>query len=115
MKEYTIDATNKAVGRVATEAAVLLMGKDTPAFRRNVAPEVKVTIENASKIKFDPKKLKGKIYQRYSGYPGGRKERTMEEVIDKKGYSEIFEKAVYGMLPSNRLRSVMMKNLFITD
>ena len=57
MKEYTIDATNRAVGRVASEAAMFLMGKDTPAFRKNVVPEVKVTIENASKIKFDPKKL----------------------------------------------------------
>ena len=115
MKEHTIDATNRAVGRVASEAAMLLMGKDTPAFRKNIVPEVKVTVENASNIKFDPKKLKGKIYQRYSGYPGGRKERTMEEVIEKKGYKGIFEKAVYGMLPGNKLRSVMMKNLIITD
>ena len=115
MKEYTLDATDKAFGRVASEAAVLLMGKDDPSFRKNVVADVKVNIVNASKTKYDPKKLKGKIYQRYSGYPGGRKERTMQEVIDKKGYKEIFEKAVYGMLPANKLRSILMKNLIITD
>jgi large subunit ribosomal protein L13 len=115
MKEHTIDASGKSVGRIATEAAVLLMGKDTPAFRKNIAPDVKVTITNAASAKIDAKKLKTKIYQRYSGFPGGRKERTMEEVIDVKGYAEIFEKAVYGMLPANKLRSVLMKNLTISE
>ena len=115
MNEYKIDATNRAVGRVATEVAVLLMGKNTPEFRKNIVPDVKVTIENASKVKYDPKKLKQKIYQRYSGYPGGRKERTMEEQIAVKGYQGIFEKAVYGMLPSNKLRSILMKKLTVID
>lgn len=115
MKEYTLDATERSFGRIASEAAVLLMGKNTPEFRRNTVPDVKVTIVNASKIKYDPKKLQNKKYQRYSGYPGGRQERTMQEVIDKKGYKEIFEKAVYGMLPSNKLRSILMKKLTITD
>ncbi len=115
MKEHTLDATNKSFGRVASEAAVLLMGKDDPSFRKNTVADVKVNIINASKIKIDPKKLKDKVYQRYSGYPGGRRLRTMQEVIDKKGYQEIFEKAVYGMLPSNRLRSILMKKLTITD
>ena len=115
MKEYTLDATDGSFGRISSEAAVLLMGKNTPEFRRNIAPNVKVTIVNASKMKYNPKKLGSKIYQRYSGYPGGRKERTMQEVIDKKGYKEIFEKAVYGMLPANKLRSVLMKKLTVTD
>ena len=115
MKEHILDATDRSVGRIASEAAILLMGKDTPEFRRNIAPNVKVSVINASKIKYDPKKLKNKIYQRYSGYPGGRKERTMQEVIDKKGFKEIFEKAVYGMLPVNKQRSVLMKKLTITD
>lgn len=115
MKEYTLDATDRSFGRVSSEAAILLMGKNTPEFRRNVASNVKVTIANASKIKYDPKKLRSKTYQRYSGYPGGRKERTMQETIDKKGYKEIFEKAVYGMLPANKLRSVLMKKLTVID
>jgi len=115
MKEHTIDATDRSFGRIASEAAVLLMGKDDASFRRNTVSDVKVNIINASKAKYNSKKLSDKIYQRYSGYPGGRSERTMQEVIDKKGYKEIFEKAVYGMLPSNKLRSILMKKLNITD
>ncbi len=113
--EYKIDASNRAIGRVASEAAIFLMGKNTPEFQRNVNPEVKVIILNASKAKISQKKTKEKEYQRYSGYPGGLKSRTMEEVISKKGYGEVFEKAVYGMLPANRLRKGMMKNLIIND
>ncbi|MFH1859120.1 MAG: 50S ribosomal protein L13 [Patescibacteria group bacterium] len=115
MKDYTLDAENKSLGRVASEAVVLLMGKNTPTFRRNTVADAMVTITNASKIKYDPKKLKTKLYARYSGYPGGRRERTMQEVIEKKGYKEVFEKAVYGMLPANKLRDKLMKHLIITD
>ena len=115
MKEHTIDASNRAIGRVASEAAVLLMGKDTPSFRKNVAGTSVVTIINASKIKYNPKKLEEKIYRSYSGHPGGLKERTMQDVINVKGYKGLFEKAVYGMLPANRLRSILMKNLIITE
>ena len=114
-KEHTLDAADKPFGRVASEAAVLLMGKDTLSFRKNIASNIKVNIVNASKIKYNPKKLKNKIYQRYSGYPGGRSECTMQELIESGGYEKIFEKAVYGMLPANRLRSVLMKNLTVTD
>ncbi len=113
--EYKIDASNRAVGRVATEAAMFLMGKNTPEFQRHISPKVKVIISNVSKAKITQKKMKEKEYQRYSGYPGGLKKRTMEEVITKKGYKEVFEKAIYGMLPANRLRSGMMKNLVIND
>ena len=114
--EHKIDATNKTVGRVATEAAMVLMGKNTPHYKRNQNPEVTVVIENASKVRITtPKKLKMKTYQRYSGYPGGLKVSTMEEVIEKKGYGEIFRKAVHGMLPANKLRKQMMKNLVINE
>lgn len=115
MKEHTIDASNRVVGRVASEAALLLMGKDTPSFRKNAVSGSIVTIINASKIKHNPKKLEGKIYRSYSGHPGGLKEQTMQDVINTKGYKGVFEKAVYGMLPANRLRSILMKNLIITE
>lgn len=115
MKEHTIDATDKAIGRVASEAATLLMGKDDPSFRKNVAPDVSVTIENASKAKITFKKSKEKIYIWHTGYPGGQREQTLEDVINKKGYEEVFRKAIYGMLPDNRLRSVMMKKLNIIE
>jgi len=114
-KEYTIDAQSKSLGRIASEAAVLLMGKNETDFARNVAPSVKVQIINASKASIHPKKLDMKKYKSYSGYPGGLKETPMKKVIEKKGYSELFRTAVNGMLPKNKLQSVMMKNLIITE
>jgi len=111
--EYTIDAKGKKLGRIATEAAVLLMGKNSPDFKRNEVANVKVSIENVSELDIDDKKMDNKEYKRYSGYPGGLKIRKMKEVIAKKGYAEIVEKAVYGMLPANKLRAKIMKNLII--
>lgn len=113
--KYTIDATNKKLGRIASEAANLLMGKENPNFERNQLSGNVVEITNASKADIDVKKRKEKEYKRYSGYPGGLKIETMDKVIEKKGFDEIFKKAVYGMLPSNRLRDKIMKNLIITE
>ncbi len=115
IKEYKIDATGKVIGRVATEAATALMGKDTVTYKANAAPSIKVYIENAGKAKIGLKKLEQKQYKSFSGYPGGLKLRTMQEVIDKHGFEKIFENAVYGMLPSNKLRSIYMTNLIVTE
>ena len=113
--EHNIDATNKKLGRLATEVAVLLMGKNTPDFAKNKVADIKINITNASKMDIDEKKLESKEYQRYSGYPGGRKIKKMSEVIGKKGFAEVLEKAVYGMLPTNKLRAKLMKNLVIEE
>lgn len=113
--EHIIDATGKVLGRTATKAAWLLMGKNRPDFERHKVSINKIHITNASKTRINPKKLKTVEYTRYSGYPGGLKKETMEEVIAKKGYSELYRRAVYGMLPSNRLRDRMMKNLTVTE
>ena len=113
--KYTLDAENKKIGRVATQAAVYLMGKNTPAFARNVIPEVTVEIVNTSKASLDENKMSTKVYSRYSGYPGGLRQPTMEQVIAKKGHSELFREAVLGMLPKNKLRQKMMNNLIITE
>jgi large subunit ribosomal protein L13 len=112
---YTIDAEGKKLGRVASLAAMHLIGKTSPTFVRNAIRGEKVRIVNASKIDLDPKKLQQKTYERYSGYPGGLRSLRMEEVIAKKGYREVFVKAIYGMVPSNRLRAKIMKNLEIVD
>ena len=113
--KYILDAENKKIGRVATEAAVYLMGKNTTKFARNVAPQVVVEIKNASKASVDEKKMEQKTYSRYSGYPGGLKQPTMKQVIGKHGYKELFKEAVGGMLPKNKLRSKMLKNLIVTE
>jgi large subunit ribosomal protein L13 len=115
MTTKTIDATNKKLGRVASEAAIILMGKDLVTFVRNAVPEIKVEVTNASKINVDDTKKRSKIYQRYSGYPGGRKEITLEKMEQKKGMKEAVKIAIRGMLPNNKLRAVMLKNLTITD
>jgi large subunit ribosomal protein L13 len=113
--EYQIDAQGKKIGRVASEAAKLLMGKNRTDFARNVVPAVKVKITNASRADVTNKKMTSVEYKSYSGYPGGLKTRSMKKVVSDKGYKELFRKAVYGMLPTNKLRSQMIKNLVITE
>lgn len=113
--KYVIDATNKKLGRVASEAAVFLIGKNKTDFARNKVSGVAVEIINASKANISEKKLLDKKYVRYSGYPGGIKSPTMKNVIEKKGYAEIFTLAVYGMIPSNKLRPKIMKNLTVRE
>ncbi len=115
MKEYTIDATGKKIGRVASEAAVILMGKKDPSFEKHTATPLKLTIENASKLSVDPRKLETMKYAMYSGYPGGLRFDTLAKVIGKKGYSEVLNRAIKGMIPANKLRPVIMKNLSIKE
>ncbi len=115
MAKYTLDAENKKIGRIATEAAVLLMGKNLKDFKRNAIPQVVVEIKNTSKASIDEKKLLQKTYSRYSGYPGGLKQPTGKQVVSKKGYRELFREAVSGMLPKNKLRAKMLKNLKVTE
>ncbi len=113
--QYTIDAENKSMGRIASQVAVLLRGKNSPDFAPHIKPSNKVTIINASKTKLTGKKFTDKVYLRHSGYPGGQKSETLEDVVTKKGYEEVFRKAIYGMLPDNRLRKIMMNNLIIKE
>jgi large subunit ribosomal protein L13 len=113
---YTIDAQGKKIGRVATEAAAILIGKNTTTFVRNAHPDVKVVITNASKADISEKKKEQKQnYKSYSGYPGGLRIQSLGLVIEKKGAKEAFRVAVKGMLPKNKLQTRMLKNLTITD
>ena len=108
--KYTIDAANKILGRLSTEVAVLLRGKNKPDFAPHIDPENEVVVFNIDKIKFTVKKIKQKIYYRHSGYPGGIKARRLEEVLEKDS-REVVRMAVYGMLPKNKLRDKMIKRL----
>lgn len=114
-KEYVIDAAGQALGRVASEAAKVLRGKDTVGFVNNIAPKITVKIVNAGRIDANQKKLKEKIYTHYTGHPSGLRQTSLGRMIERKGWEEPIKKAVYGMLPANRLRAVMMKNLIITE
>ncbi|MEK7115512.1 MAG: 50S ribosomal protein L13 [Patescibacteria group bacterium] len=114
MKEiYTIDASGRSLGRVATEAAVCLLGKKTPDFKKNIVKNLRVTIVNAGKLKITTKKRTEKYYKTYSGYPGGLKKRSMAHVIDNNGIKAVLEHAIRGMLPKNRLHALRMKNLVV--
>jgi large subunit ribosomal protein L13 len=115
MKKYTIDAKGRAPGRIATEVAVLLMGKNRTDFARNTIPEVQVEVVSASEMRITEKKKAEKTYSHHSGYPGGLKTHSMKHVIATKGGKEVLRRAIYGMLPKNKLRPRMMTHLKIKD
>lgn len=110
---YTIDATNRTLGRVASEAAHALLGKRSASYKQNEVEPIKVVIENAAKLHLPERRVKGKIYTRYSGYPGGFFKTSMKELIAKKGIEEVVRKTVDGMIHRNKLRTPRMKNLTI--
>jgi large subunit ribosomal protein L13 len=112
---HTIDASGKTFGRVASAAAKFLMGKTTPDYVANKVSDVKVEIINAKKTKMSEARLNTTTHEKYSGQPGGFKTLTNAEIIEKKGWKSLYELAVYGMLPPNKLRPLMMKHLTITD
>lgn len=114
-KEYTIDATNKSLGRLSSEVASILNAKNVTSFAKNIIANVKVKITNASKIKITGNKLKDSVHKRYSGYPGGQKVSSLEDVVSKKGYAELIKHAVSGMLPKNKLQDKRMQNLLIEE
>jgi large subunit ribosomal protein L13 len=113
--KHTLDARGKRLGRIASEAAALLIGKDSVAYERHVPLPVEVTIEHASEMFVKEKKRLQKKYTHYTGYQGGLRKNSMSQVISKNGYAEILRRAIYGMVPSNKLRSPRMKQLIIHE
>ena len=113
--EIVIDAQNKRLGALASQAAHTLMGKHEPTFSRHAPVPHQVKIVNANKLSLSEKKPKQKTYVRYSGYPSGLKTLTMTQLIEKKGHAEVIRLAVYGMLPRNRQRPLAMKRLTVTN
>jgi large subunit ribosomal protein L13 len=114
-KVHKIDASNKTLGRVASAAAKALMGKTSSDYVNNKVADVRVYIENASKTKMTEKRMKETLHETYSGQPGGFKKKTNEKIVSTKGWAGLYELAVYGMLPSNKLRPLMMKRLTIIE
>jgi large subunit ribosomal protein L13 len=112
---YTIDAEGKTLGFISSAAAKILMGKTSIDYVPNKVADVIVTITNASKTKMSERRMKETLHETYSGHPGGFKTKTNAKIIDKKGWQGLYELAVYGMLPANKLRPLMMKRLTIKD
>lgn len=109
---HLIDFKDKILGRASTEIAKLLMGKGKPYFVRNLDTGDYVVAINAKYVKVTGKKEKQKKYYRYSGYPGGLRSETLEDLRKRKP-EEVIRHAVRGMLPQNKLRDKMIKRLFI--
>ncbi len=111
-KWYVIDASNHVVGRLATEVAKILRGKNKENFTPHVDCGDNVIIINCKKIKFTGDKLNKKIYYRHSQYPGGLKKVVAKKMLDK--FPErILEKAIKGMLPKTKLGAKQYRNLFV--
>lgn len=113
-KTHKLDATDKVVGRLATEIALILRGKNKPEFEPHIDGGDIARVVNASKLKFTGKKLDQKKYYSYSGYPGGLKTNKMKDVFAKNP-GEVLKKAVYKMLPKNKLQDKMIKRLVIEN
>ncbi|HXK35031.1 MAG TPA: uL13 family ribosomal protein [Candidatus Paceibacterota bacterium] len=112
--EHTIDASGKTLGRVAAAAARLLLGKEKGTPRRLVAPN-KVKITNANQVVVTAKKLRQTVKARYSGYPGGLRKESWQQIVSKKGYPLLLRQIVSGMIPNNKLKKARLKNLEITQ
>ena len=110
---HTIDATGRPLGRLASEAALLLRGKDKADFLRNVDAGSFVQVVNFKAVKITGNKMEQKEYYKHSGYPGGLRTTKLKNLWEKDP-SEALRLAVYGMLPKNKLRPKMIKRLKIS-
>lgn len=111
--EYTIDAKNKSLGRIASEIAVILQGKKSADYEPRLGGKDKVLVKNVDGIVLTGRKEEQKIYYRHTGYMGHLKQETAKEVIAKKGKKELLRRAVSRMLPKNRLANDRIKRLII--
>lgn len=111
-KWYVVDATDKVLGRLATQIAVYLRGKHKPEFTPHADAGDYVIVINAEKVRVTGKKEQDKVYHTHSGYPGGLKEITFEK-LQAKNPAKIIENAVKGMMPKNPLGRAMLRKLKI--
>ena len=111
-KWYVVDATGMTLGRLASEVAKILRGKNKPVFTPHEDTGDYVIITNAEHIKVTGKKLDQKVYYHHSDYVGGMKETTLREMLNKKP-EKVIELAVKGMLPKGPLGREMYKKLFV--
>ena len=107
---YVIDATNEVLGRLASQIAKILRGKNKPCFTPHADCGDYVIVINADKVKLTGKKMTDKVYIRHTGYPGGQRFATPADYLAKKP-TFVVEKAVKGMLPRTRLGAALLKNL----
>ncbi|PIR41492.1 MAG: 50S ribosomal protein L13 [Candidatus Yanofskybacteria bacterium CG10_big_fil_rev_8_21_14_0_10_46_23] len=112
MNVTNIDATNQSFGRLASQVAKILIGKTRPTYQPHIMPKEQVVVENIDKIKFTGNKFTSKKYYRYSGYHGGITKEILDEKWSKNS-RKVLTKTIFDMLPKNKLRSEIIKNLII--
>ena len=109
---YLVDAESQTLGRLATRVADLLRGKGKPQYTPHIDTGDFVVVVNAEKVRVTGNKLEQKVYYRHSGYPGGLRERTLAEQLERRP-EEVLRRAVKGMLPKNKLASAQLRKLKI--
>lgn len=109
---HVFDASKIPLGRMSTEIASLLLGKHLTGSARHTVAPVRVIVTNADNVMVTGKKKEQKMYRKYSGYPGGLRERTMNEQMDRDS-TFIIRQSISGMLPKNNLRDDRLHNLYI--
>ncbi len=109
---YVVDGTNQTVGRMCSRIAAILRGKNKAYYTPHVDCGDYIIVINADKVVFTGNKMEEKMYQNYSGYPGGLKEEAAKDLIRRRP-EVVVERAVKGMLPKNRLGRKMYKKLFV--
>jgi large subunit ribosomal protein L13 len=111
-KWYVVDAEGKHLGRLATEIVRVLRGKNKPQYTPHVDVGDFVVVVNADRVAVTGRKAEQRLYRRHSGYPGGMKETSYEQMLGRKP-TEVLRKAVYGMMPKTRLARKQFKKLKI--
>ncbi|MFL6033039.1 MAG: 50S ribosomal protein L13 [Rubrobacteraceae bacterium] len=111
-KWYVVDAEGQTLGRLATEIATILRGKNKPQYTPHVDTGDFVVVVNAEKVVVTGRKAEQKVYRRHSGYPGGLKETSYEQMMERRP-TEILRRAVKGMMPKNRLARQQLRKLKI--
>lgn len=109
---YVVDGTNQTVGRMCSRIAAILRGKHKASYTPHVDTGDYIIVVNCEKVKLSGNKIDQKVYDTFSGYPGGRKEEIASD-LQKRRPEVIIERAVKGMLPKNRLGRKMYKKLFV--
>ena len=111
-KWVVIDATDLALGRLASRVALVLRGKTKPGFTPHVDCGDNVIVINAEKVALKGNKMTNRVYTRYTGYPGGQRFTTPKEILEKRP-AELIRKSVKGMLPKTRLGDKIINNLYV--
>ncbi len=109
---YVVDGTNQTVGRMCARIAAILRGKNKAYYTPHVDCGDYIIVTNCEKVKLTGNKMADKVYDTFSGYPGGRKEESAENLL-KRRPEVLIERAIKGMLPKNRLGRQMYKKLFV--